>query len=200
MFPLDDGAVNRIMHMHVPWTAARTSFRYVPGDKVHEVAGPEHRRRLPYGRHLRRATTRPRLPQCCANRATGSPAGPGTSPTATSDGASQARAEPTQLPHPCPRTSRVLVAQGALVNGQLEVTLAADGIEIARKNLAVHPPLAWAPDGAFLTIGYARPFPVSDEYTPPASVPPSLVDLAIHVGPLPPFDLDAELARILRHQ
>ena len=101
---------------------------------------------------------------------------------------------------PLPPNSRVLLAQGALVNGQLEVTLAADGIEIARKNLAVHPPLAWAPDGAFLTIGYARPFPVSDDYSPPASVPPSLVDLAIHVGPLPPFDLDAELARILRHQ
>ena len=40
VFPLDDGAVNRITHMHVPWTASRTSFRYVAGDKVHEVAGP----------------------------------------------------------------------------------------------------------------------------------------------------------------
>ncbi len=40
VFPLDDGAVNRITHMHVPWTAYRPSFRLRSGDKVHEVAGP----------------------------------------------------------------------------------------------------------------------------------------------------------------
>ena len=40
VFPLDDGAVNRITHMHVPWTASRRSFRYLTGDKVHEIAGP----------------------------------------------------------------------------------------------------------------------------------------------------------------
>src|SRR2546422_758805 len=62
------------------------------------------------------------------------------------------------------------------------------------------PPLAGAPDGAFLTIGYGRPFPVNDASEPPAAAPASLVDIAIQVGPLPPFDLDAELERILRHQ
>ena len=101
---------------------------------------------------------------------------------------------------PVPPNTRVLVADGALVDGDLEVALAADGVEIARRNLGVHPPLAWAPDGAFLTVGYARPFPVTDDYAPPAPAPPSLVDVTIQVGPLPPFDLDAELARILRHQ
>ena len=101
---------------------------------------------------------------------------------------------------PVPADTQVLVADGALVDGALEVTLAADGVELARKNLGVHPPLAWAPDGAFLTVGYARPFPVTDDYAPPATAPPALVDVTIQVGPLPPFDLEAELARILRHQ
>ena len=131
----------------------------------------EHRRRLPYGRNLRRATRRPRLPQCCANKATGSPAGPGTSPTATVRWCIAGKGGAHTVSAPVPSNTRVLVAQGELVDGQLEVALAADGIEIARKNLGVHPPLAWAPDGAFLTIGYARPFPVSDEYTPPAAAP-----------------------------
>jgi hypothetical protein len=101
---------------------------------------------------------------------------------------------------PAPTTTRVLVAEGTLIDGRLEVTLTADDTEIARRSLEVHPPLAWAPDGAFLTIGYARPFPVNDDYTPPAAASASLVDISIHVGPLPPFDPTAELERILRHQ
>jgi hypothetical protein len=94
----------------------------------------------------------------------------------------------------------VLVAEGQLVDGALEVTLAADGTELARQQLAVHPPLAWSPDGAFLTVGYGRPFPVSDDYEPPAPAPATLAEVTINVGPLPPLDIDAEIARIFRHQ
>jgi hypothetical protein len=99
-----------------------------------------------------------------------------------------------------PADARVLVAHGVLVDGTLEVTLSADDTEIARRDLGVGVPLAWAPDGAFLTVGYARPFPVSEDYAPPATAPSSLVDVSINVGPLPPFDFEAELARIMRHQ
>ena len=101
---------------------------------------------------------------------------------------------------PLPPTPRILVADGTLVDGNLEVSLAADGVELARRKLSVHPPLAWAPDGAFLTVGYARPFPVAEQYVPPAPAPSALVDITIQVGRLPPFDLDAEIARIFRHQ
>jgi hypothetical protein len=64
----------------------------------------------------------------------------------------------------------------------------------------VHLPLAWAPDGAFLTIGYGRPFAVTDAYRPPATAPRSLVGVRILVGPAPPLDVEAELARVMRHQ
>ena len=87
-----------------------------------------------------------------------------------------------------------------MVDGAFEVALAADGVELTRDRLEVHPPLAWSPDGAFLTVGYARPFPVSDDYEPPAVAPASLVDITISVGPLPPLDVEAEIARIFRHQ
>ena len=54
--------------------------------------------------------------------------------------------------------------------------------------------------GAFLTVGYSRPFPVTDEYAPPFPAPASFDSVTISTGPPPPFDLDAELARVMRHQ
>ena len=40
VFPLDDGAVNRINHIYVPWIAWRPQHRLRPGAKVHEVVAP----------------------------------------------------------------------------------------------------------------------------------------------------------------
>src|SRR5262249_24583359 len=40
VFPLDDGAANRIKHLYVPWAAWRPRHRLRAGAKVHEVAGP----------------------------------------------------------------------------------------------------------------------------------------------------------------
>ena len=99
-----------------------------------------------------------------------------------------------------PTDARVLGAQGEITDGGLVVSLTADGVEIGRSDLGVSIPLAWSPDGAFLTVGYGRPFPVSEDYEPPATAPASLLDVEITVGPRPPLDLEAELARILRHQ
>jgi len=199
VFPLDDGAVNRIAHMHVPWTAFRASFRYLPGDKVHEVVGPNiaggFRLVASFDRAFATATPAVLCEQgdwisgwawyLADGDARWCVAGKGG--VHTVGGA-------------VPAGTQVLVAQGTPADGRLEVTIAADGVEIARDTLGVKLPLAWAPDGAFLTIGYGRPFPVSAEYAPPATAPPSLVDVAIQVGPLPPFDAEAELARVLRHQ
>ena len=55
-------------------------------------------------------------------------------------------------------------------------------------------------DGAFLTVGYGRPFPVCDDYQPPFEAPEGLASLVIETGPLPPFDFDAEMAHAMRHQ
>lgn len=199
VFPLDDGAVHRIAHMHVPWTPARTSFRLAPADKVHEVVGPN----IAGGFRMVAsfdAPPRPAGPAVLCEQgdwisgwawylADGELrwciAGKGATPTVAA---------------PVPSGARLLVAEGTVTGGGLEVALAADGIELARRNLGVVPPLAWAPDGAFLTVGYARPFPVSPDYAPPATAPGSLREIAITVGPLPPLDVGAELARILRHQ
>jgi hypothetical protein len=86
------------------------------------------------------------------------------------------------------------------VDGSIEVALSADGASIGTAKLGVSVPLAWSPDGAFLTVGYGRPFPVVERYLPPAPAPPSLLDVTITTGPPPPLDVEAELARIMRHQ
>src|SRR5262249_18758091 len=99
-----------------------------------------------------------------------------------------------------PAGATVLVADGAVVGGAIEAALSANGPEIARANLGVPGPLAWSPDGAFLTVGYGRPFPVTDRYRPPAPAPSTLFDVTITTGTPPPLDLEAELARVLRHQ
>jgi arylsulfatase len=199
VFPLDDSAMHRITHMYVPWTAPRLEFRFAPGDKVHEVAGPN----IAGGFRM------------VATFADGAPvAGPAVLCeqgdwisgwawylkdgevrwcVAGKHGAHTASA-------PLAPGARVLVAEGSVVDGGLEVAFAADGVDLGRQSVGVGLPLAWSPDGAFLTVGYARPFPVTDDYAPPATAPSSLVDVSIRVGPLPPFDLEAELARLMRHQ
>ena len=40
VLPIDDGHMNRIRHMRSPWTAPRLTYDLRPGDKVHEVVGP----------------------------------------------------------------------------------------------------------------------------------------------------------------
>ncbi len=199
VFPLDDGAVNRIKHLYVPWTAWRQQHRLRPGAKVHEVAGPN----LAGGFRMVATFTEPlddrasgvlceqgdwiagwawylaggELRWCIAGKFGGREVTGTVAPGAS-----------------------VLVAEGTIVDGRLDVALAADGTEIGRSNLGVPVPLAWSPDGAFLTVGYGRPFPVTDRYTPPAPAPAALFDVTITTGTPPPLDLDAELARVLRHQ
>jgi arylsulfatase len=199
VFPLDDGNVNRITHMHVPWTAWRTSFRFQPGDKVHEVAGPN----LAGGFSMLAAFAEP-----AAQRGTFVICEQGDWLSgwawyvvdgdvrwciAGTKGATVVSAR-------APEDARLLGVEGVVADGGVAVTLSADGEQIAKSDLDVQLPLAWSPDGAFLTVGYGRPFPVSEDYEPPAPAPASLIDVTINVGPAPPFDLEAELERIMRHQ
>ena len=199
VFPLDDGAAHRIAHMHVPWTAYRSEFRFLPGDKVHEVSGPN----LAGGFRMLAAFTAP-IPR--RGQSVLCEQGDWLSGwawylvddevrwcIATTHGALRVGA-------PIPTGAALLGAEGELVEGGLSVTLTADGVEIGRAELGAHVPLAWSPDGAFLTVGYGRPFPVSEDYIPPAPAPAGLLDVAIRVGVAPPVDLDAELARVMRHQ
>ena len=154
---------------------------YLPGDKVHEVAGPNIAGGFRMVATLRRTSVADRgAGACCASRATGSRVGRGTSPTATCAGASRARAARTPCARRVPPARAVLVADGALVDGDARGhALGRRHRARARRNLGVH---RAARVGARRRVPHRRlraPFPVSDDYAPPAPAPASLVDVTI---------------------
>lgn len=199
VFPLDDSNANRMAHMAMPWAEFRDRSDYAPGDKVHESSGPV----LFGGFDIVARFTEP--------------LGPHTSGTILEQGDwisglalvcvdgdlllvqnSDGIVERTR--GAIPTGAHVLRAWAtARPGGGFDTGLAADDTIVATGELR-HMPTVRAPDGAFLTVGYSRPFPVTDDYVPPFAAPASFAGVTISVGPRPPFDLQVELARVLRHQ
>ncbi len=199
VFPLDDSRDNRIGHLALPWVSFRDRYALAVGDKVHESHAP-----VLFGGYTVTA------------RFDGA-VGPGVSGTVVEQGdwisgwalvlldgdlallqQVDGRIEATRAPVPAgSRVLRVVVAPSE--NGGFTVTLEADGEVLAEGSLS-QIPLSWAPDGAFLTVGWSRPFPVTDDYLPPFPAPGSLDSVTITTGPPPPFHLEAELEHLMRHQ
>ena len=141
VLPIDDGHLTRIRHMRSPWTAPRLTYDLRPGDKVHEVVGPN----IAGGFRMVAAFDGPRRApgrRSSANRATGTPDGPGTWPRGRSGGAWPARAGPTRSPPTWPTGPTLLVAEGRLVDGSLEVVLSSGDGELGRRRLR-RPPARW---------------------------------------------------------
>jgi len=199
VFPLDDSARARVMHLRLPWLMSPPEPSYRPGDKIHEVTGPllagGYRVTASFAEGVGAGATGVLCEQgdWIAGWALYLADGWLCWALAGKGGAHIVRAE-------VPVSAQVLAADCQVGEDTLEVSLTADGTLIGRQSLAAGIPLAWAPDGAFLTIGYGRPFPVVDEYRPPAPAPRSLVEVRFATGAPPPIDMDAELARLLRHQ
>ena len=146
VFPLDDGTIGRFAHMRVPWTAWRSTFDLRPGAKIHEVSGPS----LAGGFRLVAAFSEPvgSLDQAVLCEQGDALAGwawyavDGELRWAISgkDGLHEVAA-------PVPPDARLLTADGTVGPGGVTVTLGADGQPLGSASLAVHLPLAWAPDG-----------------------------------------------------
>jgi arylsulfatase len=201
VLPLDDGTIGRFAHMRVRWTPPRSTFRYRSGDKVHEVTGPNlaagFRVVASLREPLRSGGNAPAVlceqGDWLSGWALYVAGGDLCWCIATSQGTHVVRG-------PIPADATHLTASGVPGEHQVAVSLHADEQEVANQVVPVDLPLAWSPDGAFLTVGWARPFPVCEEYAPPASSRDVLDQLVVDVGPPAPFDLEAEVARLLRHQ
>lgn len=199
VFPLDDTNLNRQQHIAIPWAGFQNRYELVAGDKLHESNGP-----LLFGGF----TVTARFAEPLATGAAGTLIEQGDwicgIAVVLLDG------ELVLVQHTDGRIERTagVVPAGTHVlraevrprpEGGFAVSLWAGEEQIAEGELR-HLPTVRAPDGAFLTVGYSRPFPVVDEYTPPFPAPGSLTSVTITTGPPPPFDLAAEMERILRHQ
>ena len=200
VLPLDDTSVNRIAHIYVPWMSLRSRYELVPGDKVHEASGP-----LQFGGY-----------RAVAVFPDGVPEGPSGVICEQGDWISgwalflaDGELRWVAVVHGREHRAVGAVPTGACFvgaevtptdGGLFTISLTADDAEIGRSANPVPLAANWAPDGAFLTVGYGRPFPVCDEYEPPSPAPESMASLTIETGQPPPFDFDAEMAHAMRHQ
>ena len=200
VLPIDDGRDNRIAHLHLPWLDFRETYQLAAGDKIHEANGP-----MLVGGFRMTA----RFSEALASDAAGVLCEQGdwlsgwawfvadglVTWILTLDGTEH------RLSAPIPVGERLLTIDGVPGDGVVELSLhAGSRPDLAAATLAVTMPLAFSPDGAFLTVGFGRPFPVCDDYAPPSPAPASFVGVRIDVGPPPPFEFDDALADVMRHQ
>ena len=204
VLPLDDGVEYRFGHMNVPFTAWRTDFALLPGDKLHEVNGPS----LAGGFQMTAV-----FDEGLAPGASGVLAEQGDWIAGwamyLADGelrwVTSGFGGEAEVSAPVPAGAVVLGAEGTILEDDVQVRLSAVGasgeaVEIANERLGRAMPLVWAPDGAFLTVGYARPFPVSERMDPFRRAPESMRSLRIRTGPPAHLDMEAEFERVMRHQ
>lgn len=201
VLPIDDGRKHRLAHAHLPWARFRSHFEFRPGERVHEVNGPY----IPLGFRLVAELGAP------LGDATGvlCEQGDWNSGWAwfIADGeicwvtSNVGRGE-IRVRAPAPPEARLLTVTATPRAGDPGFTLelGADGRKVGAGNMDVAFPMAFSPDGSFLQIGFGTPFPVCDDYDPPARFSGDLRRLVIDAGTPPPLDLAAELERVMRYQ
>ena len=199
VFPLDDTSVNRMGHMAMPWVQYANLYELLPGDKVHEANGP-----LLFGGFTVVARFAEPLPAA----ASGTIIEHGDWISGLALVCIDGRLVLVQHTDGHVQRTEAAVPAGARVlrawatprpGGGFDTAIAADATVLATGTMR-NIPTSRAPDGAFLTVGYSRPFPVTDDYQPPFPAPASLASITITTGPPTPFDLAAELERVMRHQ
>lgn len=203
VFPLDDSRDNRFAHLRMPWYDLPESRTFRPGDKVHESHGPM------LSGTFRLSAVFDEAGGGLAADASGVLCEQGDHLSGWAWYLRAGRATWVFV-----RNGGEVRVEGAVPPGTrlldlsvvehpddgFHLVLRTDGDEIGRESMAEALPMAIAPDGAFLTVGYARPFPVTEEYEPPFPCPPSLVAVRYDMGTPDPIDVEETLARVLRHQ
>ena len=80
-------------------------------------------------------------------------------------------------------------------------TAYADGSEIGAGEIGVDIPFRWNPNGAFLTVGFGRGFPVCDDYAFPFPCTGPLSRVVVDISdPLTAVGTPEDLETMLRHQ
>ena len=200
VLPIDDGRDNRIAQMHLPWLAFQRRHHLVPGDKVHEAHGP-----MLFGGF--RMAARFAAPLDADAHGVLCEQGDRLAGWAwfLADGTVTwvlaANGVEYRLAAPIPAGEHSLTVDATPGDDGLAATLRnGTGSRLAETVLPPSIPQAFSPDGAFLTVGYGRPFPVCDDYEPPCPAPRSFVGVDITSGPPPPADVDTAFTDVMRHQ
>ncbi|WP_420639789.1 arylsulfatase [Candidatus Poriferisocius sp.] len=201
VLPLNDRAPRaNAEHMRMPWLSFRTVHHLRPGDKVHELSGP-----MIFGRCRITAG----FDGGVAANASGVLFEQGDWVNGWAlflhDGhlhlAVNLHGSEHRLAAPITAGRDLVAVDLSLDDDRLLVELRDGGEPLTTGTFTIGGPMGpWASDGAFLTVGYARHFPVSDLYQPPAPAPSNFTGLVFDTAPAPEFDFEAELRRAMRHQ
>ena len=198
VLPIDDGN-HRISHMHTPWLQFRRHYELAPGDKLHEVQAPVwfggFRMAATFGAPLETGASGVIAEQGDWNAGWAWFLANGTITWVLALNGSTYR-----LGTPIPAGARAVVLDMTAQDQAFDLVLQTDTGQTSHAEVAVGFPRVFSPDGSFLTVGYGRPFPVCDDYVPPAPAPATLQRLTIDTGPQPEVDFDTLLNDVMRHQ
>ncbi len=199
VLPIDDGQENRLAHMRMRWAEFSTRYQYRPGDKVHESHSPV----LSGGFALTAAFDPPTTPNDAGVLCEQGDWISGWAVWLGGGGlhfATVISGREYSVVAQLPEEWTTLGVRLRPIDTGMVVELRADGTRLIDSRFGTSQPNAWAPDGAFLTVGYGRPFPVSDRYDPTVEAPSSFRGIAIEPGAPAEIDAEEEFSRIMRHQ
>ena len=200
VLPLSDDRTSRIAQMHTPWLQYRGDYDLAPGDKIHEVHSPVLFGGFRMTAHFSQPFVGDEHGVLCeqGNHLAGWAwllDGGSTTWVLASDGTEH------RLTIDVPAGARFITVDGIAVDGAFDITIhTAEGVDPATMTLPGGMPMLFSADGAFLTVGYGRPFPVCADYEPPCPAPQTFARLRVQSGPPPPFNFAATLADAMAHQ
>ena len=199
VLPIDDSRDNKMPHAHLPWMGFKSQHHLLPGDKVHEVHAPMLMMGARFTALFDTDLTGNEEGVLCEQ-------GDHLSGWALFMAEGELRwvlafsGREYRIEGRVPAGTRTLTLSLAPNGKATDAELRADDDVIAIEQFDHSLPGALSPDGSFLTVGYARPFAVCDDYTAPATAPPSFAGLRADVGAAPELDFEAEFERVMRHQ
>lgn len=201
VLPIDDGIVNRFSHLDFRWLTGRTRYDLVPGAAVHEEAGPSL-----VGNDFAMVAVLD-APLRAGDAGVLCEQGDWTNGWAwfVADGMltwvlNNVGASLHRVSAPVPAGATTLGFTFTSSSPGGTGVLHSDGTELASVPIAVDVPFRWSPNGAFLTVGYGRGFPVCDDYAPPARFTGALQRVLITTGRAVLPDPAVEVETALRHQ
>ena len=199
VLPLSDGRGHEFGNLYMPWLDVRSNYRFAVGERVHMAATPI----LAGEFRMVAAFDTPVGGDCRGVIAEQGDWIHGWAWYCSSGSTTWVYADrygPHKVTVDVPAEARLLVVTGVPDDAGHALTFETDSGVIGSGRIDRRLPFAWSPDGAFLTVGSGRPFPVCTDYEPPAPISAALADLTIDIGPPPPLDMNAELERLMRHQ
>ena len=184
VLPLDDGIAERFAHIDFRWLHGRKHYELLPGTALHEEAGPAL-----FGADfaLLASFGEPLAPHheglLCeqgdwTNGWAWFVAGGTVTWVLNFVGASTHRVQAAVPPH-AGALGFSLRRRG---DGSAIGSMFAGDALLAEEVVPVDVPFRWNPNGAFLTVGFGRGFPVCDDYSPPFRFSGALDQVVIGVG------------------